>query len=588
MTSAHLSPAVRRWVVALLLLAGVQVWLVFARGFWGRNFHWFIVAGVLVLAAIPWFNRRFVRIVDSLRHPSDRHRWLIAIAVTLVSLAYFILTAHLQHRDLAPIFGDDYSYLMQMRMLASAGRLWMPQHPLADFFEATHMLVRPVYTSIYFPGTAILLAPAIWLDLPVWVLPCVISGIVVGLTYRVTAEAVDGLAGLLVALMLAALPWYRGVGMLVGSRIPLMLFGLIAVWAWMRWRRSGRLTWAIVIGAAIGWAAITRPLDALCFAIPIGTAMLLRKPFRPWPLLVIVASALPFLGIQILVNVHVTGQWNKTPFTLYAQREYPGTAYGFHDFDASARPASALPQKQRSFDAWVVPFLKTHRPGQLLTTWMNDRFPMIAQVTLPHPLLWLLVPVGLLGVNTPRRWVIFAAAPLFVIGYAFYAFFLQPYALMIAPAIALCVALSADALGAAWPRAASVTLTFVVLAIVSLSIAQLPELNRTTRDQEWGNPLRTFNQAVTQLERGGPPSIVLIDGSHPNAPNLMATYNIDVAWPDDARVIRANDLGPQRNIELFRYYASRSPRRTVYRYDLHANELHRIGWADELLPAAGQ
>jgi hypothetical protein len=48
-------------------------------------------------------------------------------------------------------------------------------------------------------------------------------------------------------------------------------------------------------------------------------------------------------------------------------------------------------------------------------------------------------------------------------------------------------------------------------------------------------------------------------------------------WPDDARIIRAHDLGPERNRELFRYYAQRQPQRTVYRFDRMTATLTRLG-----------
>ena len=58
-------------------------------------------------------------------------------------------------------------------------------------------------------------------------------------------------------------------------------------------------------------------------------------------------------------------------------------------------------------------------------------------------------------------------------------------------------------------------------------------------------------------------------------------FNDTVAWPDDAPIIRARDLG-DRDIELYRYYANRGPDRTVYRFDLHAQTLTRLGRVREL------
>ena len=50
-------------------------------------------------------------------------------------------------------------------------------------------------------------------------------------------------------------------------------------------------------------------------------------------------------------------------------------------------------------------------------------------------------------------------------------------------------------------------------------------------------------------------------------PLAEPVYNADVAWPDDARVIRAHDLGDAANRKLMEYYASRQPERRVYCYD---------------------
>jgi hypothetical protein len=51
-----------------------------------------------------------------------------------------------------------------------------------------------------------------------------------------------------------------------------------------------------------------------------------------------------------------------------------------------------------------------------------------------------------------------------------------------------------------------------------------------------------------------------------------------VAWPDDATVIRAHDLGA-RNQELIDYYARVSPGRWVYLYDKSTRELVSLGKA---------
>ena len=104
--------------------------------------------------------------------------------------------------------------------MLARGRLWMPAHPLADFFESFHILVRPVYASIYFPGTAMLHVPGVWLGLPTWVTPVVIAGAVVGMTYRVVSELLDGVAGLLAAMILLANSSFRVFSTVAMAQLP--------------------------------------------------------------------------------------------------------------------------------------------------------------------------------------------------------------------------------------------------------------------------------------------------------------------------------------------------------------------------------
>jgi len=90
-----------------------------------------------------------------LRDPSPAARRAVTVAVWLLATLYLAWTAHRQGRALFPLLHDENSYALGARML-SRGHLWLPAHPLADFLDSFHILVRPVYASIYFPGTALL------------------------------------------------------------------------------------------------------------------------------------------------------------------------------------------------------------------------------------------------------------------------------------------------------------------------------------------------------------------------------------------------------------------------------------------------
>src|SRR6476620_11405665 len=139
------------------------------------------------------------------------------------------------------------------------------------------------------------------------------------------------------------------------------------VWAWLRWRGQRWWGWALAIGIFSGWAAITRPVDALAYAIPIGVAMagsLWKQPARQWALTAgaLVAGAAPFLVLQGIFNVGVTGYPLRTPYTAYLERDQPGAQFGLRRYDPSWRPASALPQKRAYYD-WCRPYFQQHEPG---------------------------------------------------------------------------------------------------------------------------------------------------------------------------------------------------------------------------------
>src|SRR4029434_6598264 len=154
-------------------------------------------------------------------------------------------------------------------------KLWTHPHDLAEFFETFHVLEKPVYASVYFPGTALMYLPAVWLNLPFWLLPVIVAGAGAAMLYRVTAGLIDCGADMLAALICVSLEWFRYLSLMVMSHSVMLLLGLLILWASLRWRQGRSLKWAVVLGAFIGWAAITRPVDAICYTAPVALAMLL-------------------------------------------------------------------------------------------------------------------------------------------------------------------------------------------------------------------------------------------------------------------------------------------------------------------------
>jgi len=109
------------------------------------------------------------------------------------------------------------------------------------------------------------------------------------------------------------------------------------------------------------------------------------------------------------------------------------------------------------------------------------------------------------------------------------------------------------------------------LCVTSLPEARHPRPvdDKAFDDDSW--PATTFNYEIlpTQVKT---PALVLYryyrpkNGVLEGNPNDEPVYNVDVAWPDDAAIIRAHDLGA-RNGEIFDYYAKIQPGRNVYVVD---------------------
>lgn len=574
----------RLCVLALLLAAGgVMALAVSFRGGppglrIGAQGAVLVVAGLL--SFVPFVHRNLQRGLDVVRYPSPGARARTAAAVGVIAFAYLLVTARQQHRDLFPRLHDECSYTIQAHMMAE-GRLWQPRHPLGDFFETFHFLTAPVYGSIYFPGTALMNVPGVWLRQGSWVVPLLLAALVIAMSYRVTAELVDGAAGLLVALLIAATSMFRVYSTMVMAQVPLMLLALLMAWAWLHWRRERKWGWAALIGLFAGWAAITRPVDALAFALPVGLAMawqLRSQPMAHWArnVLAVALGALPFLALQLVFDAGVTGAPLKTPYVLYLEQNQPGSVFG--SGAAMDRPQTELRQKQIYYAQLTGAETSQRKAGGL--AWAALRLRMTATATLPFAALLILVPAGLLLARERGRWVVLLAAPVFLLAYAFNPFFLLHYAIPLAAAAALCGVLGARAVEQALPRADYQRRagTFLTGGLVLLALFSLPQLNPRVSDEPYRTPLLDrVEQAMAEIPG---PAVVFFRFTDRCNVHEEPVYNLDATWPDDAPIIRAQDLGP-RNGELLRYYAERQPGRTYYMMDRYTGILLQLGNAQE-------
>ena len=550
-----------------------------------RRWGPFAVSAVLCL--IPPVRGAVAALLDRLRNPSPRSRTLTTLAFALLACAYLYGTARWQGRDVSAKEQDESMYLIQTQMLAR-GRLWMPQHPCADFFESFHVLVRPVYAGMYFPGTALAYAPSVWLHLPPWTFSILIGGLCVGMTYRVLAEMIDGVAGVLGALLLISTLFFRHLSTMVMSHMLMLLLGLLMSWAFLRWRRRRSMGFALILGLFAGWAAITRPLDALCYAVPLAIAAAwemfrAREPLRRWIATAALAAvaALPFLSLQLLLDYGTTGHPFHTPVTMYHQHYWPHVQIGYTGDATNYTPPTDLPQFADYYSRYIVPSFTEFRSTPPLTLIAKVRLPLLLGIGLPSFLLAALIPLCIFDLKPSPRWAFVLAAPLFLCGYATFMFFRKHYGVVVLPPLFAAVFLGARAIESAWPQWRRGWSSFFTLALFGLIVISLPELNPSVRDQVWPTPiLHRFNTVLRRLDHK--PAIVLVRYSNRNdAWAQEPVYNTDVAWPDDAPVVRAHDLN-EKNVRLFEYYAQRQPQRAVYRFDKSDGSITYLGQVADL------
>jgi 4-amino-4-deoxy-L-arabinose transferase-like glycosyltransferase len=573
--------APKRWILALLLI-GITLFAADSdlRGCWPQYVAALLACGIGLL---PGAGSRVTTLLDRLRAPSTRAKWLTVAIVFVLCNRYFALSAMQAGRYLSPQFHDEFMYLLQARMLAR-GRLWMPQHPLADFFDSFFVIVRPVYAAAYFPGTAFFYVPGVWLDLAPWLTAAAITAACVAVLYLLVTETIDGVAGLLSVLLAVALPELRGISVMVMSHSALLLLLLLAAWSYVRWRNRHSLAWATAIGFFAGWAAITRPLDAGCLILPIGVAMLwdLRQRRDPpkriaWTLAACIAAAAPLLAIQLIFDRGVTGHWLQTPVGVYG-RNFPGLGLSLHPSTALPKVSpAALPQVRDYYTQFLRPEFEEHARTGLLSTWLGHRLKPAAEAALPTRMSFVLVPLGLLlARRRPLHLALCTGIILLPLAYAALPIYLRHYGLVLAPAFIVLVLLGANQLAVAFPDMRAT----LVLGLAALAIASLPEVRRKSDAFMQAAYLSDINAKLARIEHT--PAVVLFQYRSGHADvHEEPVYNIDAAWPDDSPIVWAQDRGPD-NQRIYDYYARRQPTRYFYRYERGRGELTPLGWASDL------
>ncbi|MEO8910198.1 MAG: hypothetical protein ABI408_08225 [Gemmatimonadaceae bacterium] len=327
---------------------------------------WLLPIELVLLAGLVGLRLREDRFPELRLLPDSRFA-PYAIALSAMLVVWYVWGSLNQ----IPIVHDEASYLLQAETFAR-GRWVMPSPPLPSFFEQFHVFVTPTFSSKYPPGHGILLVPGIWLGLP-GLVPLLLNGLAAALLFILVRRVVNGWVALLTVVLWLPMSTNLVFRPSYFSENTSSVLWLLGWWALLEWRDTKHEKWLILIACCIGWMAITRPLTALAFAIPIGVVVIWqtarthqwRQLLRPALFGIAIVSLLP------ISSAKDTGSWRASPYSLYARDYLPFDRMGF-GLDTTPPLRSLPPDMQgmaKAFDPVHAKHTLDRLPNILYDRW---------------------------------------------------------------------------------------------------------------------------------------------------------------------------------------------------------------------------
>jgi hypothetical protein len=307
-----------------------------ATGYWPEMGRYWICATLLTLvpvaalAAMPLgavhgFPARCAALL--LRPRPLAFAALVAAAVTALSVG---LSVYAWHR--APTTADEIAQLWQARILLH-GRFWLPADPNFEFFAVENVVDHGRWYSQFPVGGALVLVAGALIHAP-WLVNPVLSGLTGAGLYHVTRRAFGELEGRATAVVYACSPSVLLMSATYMNHVPVLFLTVAALAGLVQWERTatrtGRRTYAALIGLSLGCIAAIRPLDAVVVSLAIAACQVaVVRPKRTRRLSLLLQVIVGSLGVAVLL----VGNWKTTgsPFRFgYEVLWGPASRLGFH------------------------------------------------------------------------------------------------------------------------------------------------------------------------------------------------------------------------------------------------------------------
>ena len=249
---------------------------------------------------------------------------VLALAIVVACGVMYALIARLA-LDAFPYSGDEYSVFLQAELFAR-GMLKAAAPPHAEWLRIDHVIIDRWVHSKYPPGAAALFALGVRAGVPWIVTP--IEGVIALIAVWLTTRRVLGpRPGLIALLALGLAPLFAFEAASFYSHAAATMFLAVGFFGIAAWSREKHIVWMVLVGAAIGCAFLTRPIDAMLF----GAAMLSLRSARA-----IVAAALSALPFVLLNGLYQKAQFGS-PF-VDGYHVYQPTFAALYGATAGANP----------------------------------------------------------------------------------------------------------------------------------------------------------------------------------------------------------------------------------------------------------
>ena len=535
-----------------------------------------VMVAVLLAFVCPELGSRWFASCERVLAKLARRR---GIAILVVGLTTLVLRAALLPILPIPSPGahDEFSYLL-MADTFSQGRLTNPTHPMWIHFESFHIIQKPTYASMYFPAQGVFLAAGqVIFHHPFWGV-----WLSTGLMCASICWMLQGwlppfwalLGGFLAVVRLATFSYWAN--SYLGGAVA-ALGGALVLGALPRIKRHGHPRDSVLMGLGLALLANSRPYEGLFFALPIAGALLLwifrRCGANLWQSLrqvvfPVAGILLVTAGVIFYYFWRVTGSPFRTPFFVNLATYDPVPYFPWES--VKSWPVYHHEIMRRFYTGWLLDYYQfgRHHPltALLLKGAMFWLFYLGPLFTIPILMLGMVLPRGFSAKDISRR----TRFLLLVAGVSFFGMLLPVFANphYAAPMAGVTYALLLSALQRirAWRWGGKSTgLALVrsvpavaVLLLLTRTAAPLLRIHSNSMPQTWCSPYKQgWDRPRIQAQMEDLPGRQLLLVRYSPEHDPRSSWVANAADIDRARVVWANDMGPEQNQELIDYFKDR-------------------------------